>query len=252
VRKDPSDIPVSQDDIVFKWGREKLPSNSVAKRGIREYYDRFYAKADFEYYTEQITGKFLRAILRKAGVREHSFILDVGCATGFYTEQFRLMGHSAVGLDISRVGIMKGHVKYPDLPLLVADAALMPFKPSSFDVLFMLGCSLTNTYDLRAIQEYVSYLTNYLKRNGVLIFMGGSNFLGGTSPSSEWIYHRYDEIMRFVDRDKVDASVPYVTFFKLTSTFGKFSLNKSLSFALRALPLKKPRNIIYFIRKKNN
>lgn len=181
------------DNNVFRFGRENLPSNYLSKKELKEYYDRFYRRTEFKYYDEKITRRFLRTLLKKADVPSNTAILDVGCATGFYVEQFRSMGYKAVGLDISRVGILKGQSKYPSLPLLVGDAAVLLFRRASFDVIFISGCSLTNTYDMQALKEYFLYLTEYTKHNGVVIFISGSNFTGEVVPHSEWIHHRYNE-----------------------------------------------------------
>lgn len=233
------------DDNVFRFGRENLPSNYFSKNELKEYYDRFYRRTDFEYYDEKKTRRFLRALLKKAHVSPNTVILDVGCATGFYAEQFRIMGYKTVGLDISQIGISKGQSQYPSLPLLVGDAAVLPFRPASFDVLFISGCSLTNTHDIQAIQKYFLYLMNYINEDGVVIFISGSNFTGEAAPHSECIHHRYNEIMEFVDRTTVQAEGPYITTLRFVSLLGKISLAKMFSSMIKMLPGKRRWSIVY-------
>ena len=240
----------TEDDITYKYGRENLRDNPVAKKGIQEYYDRFYAKSDFNYYKENITNRFLKTILKKGHVQKGATILDVGCATGFYTRQFGILGYKAVGVDISSVGIFKGHIKYPSAVLLVGDASVLPLKNSSFDVLFMYGCSLTNTDDLDAIRSFITYLTGFISDDGVLIFIGGSNFSGTTSYPSEWISHSYNDIKKFIDVSEACFEGPYITFLKPLSFVGAISLNKLFSTLCRIFPTRKSRTIIYYIRKK--
>lgn len=239
-------------DVTYLFGRENLPFNPLAKRGIREYYDRFYQRSEFNYYSVGITRRFLRAVLRKAGIRQHASILDVGCATGFYTEQFRSLGHNSVGLDISSVGVMKGRSKYPAVSFTVGDAANLPCKPGSFDAIFMFGCSLTNTRDMRSIRKFLSSLADYIRDDGAVIFVGGSNFSGRQSKRSEWIHHRYEEILEFVDRSIVDADGPYITSLRLVSLVGRMSLTQFFSSFILSLPIKKEWGVVYFIRKKKN
>ncbi|MFZ1082676.1 MAG: class I SAM-dependent methyltransferase [Candidatus Kryptoniota bacterium] len=239
------------DNNVFRFGRENLPSNDLSKKEIKEYYDRFYGRTEFEHSDEKITRRFLRTLLKKARVLSHAAILDVGCATGFYAEQLRKMGYRTIGLDISQVGILKGQSKYLSLPLLVGDAAVLPFRGASFDVLFMSGCSLTNTRDMQAINEYFLYLMNYIKDDGVVIFISGSNFSGEIAPHSEWIHHSYDEILKFVDRKIVGVEGPYITALKFVSLFGKISLGKTFSSVIRMIPGRRSWSVVYFIRKKS-
>lgn len=248
--KHEGDIEETDDNEVFRYGRENLPSNNVSKEEIRQYYDIFYAEAEFDHYDEQISRSFLKALFKKALVPPGAAVLDVGCATGFYTEQFRRMGYAAVGLDISRVGILKGKSKYPSLQLLVGDAAGMPFKPASFDVLFMSGCSLANTGDLRSIQKFLERLTEYVTDKGVLIFVGGSNLTGQVSVHSEWIYHRYSEILNFVDPKAVEVEGPYITAARIASMLGSLSLTKTFSMFVRLLHGTKTWSVIYFLRRK--
>jgi len=242
----------NDDDAVFRFGRENLPSNVLAKRELKEYYDRFYGKSEFKYYDERTARRFLHTLLKKAQVPPCATILDVGCGTGFYSEQLRIMGFRPFGLDISHVGLQKGRLQYPSLPLTVGDASIMPFKAGSFDAVFISGCSLTNTRDLLSIQDYITGLTEYAKDNGAVVFVGGSNFTGGTAENSEWISHRYEEILQFVNREKVDVGGPYVTNFRLLSKFGNLVLNKSFSSVARRLPGDRRWSLVYYIRKKVN
>lgn len=243
---------LEQNDRVYRFGDENLPLNPVTKKYLKEYYDNFFQRSDFKYYDEDTTRRFLRAILRKGRVTAGGTILDVGCATGFNTEQLRKIGHMTIGVDISRVGVKKGRSKYPLLILVVGDAAAMPFKDSSFNAILVMGCSLTNTRDLNAIQSYLTTLTKYLSDDGVVVVVGASNFSGEVESDNEWIHHRYEEVLRFVDLKVVDADGPYVTNLRLLSRLGNAALNSIFSYAARRFFGKKRWSIIYFIRKKRS
>lgn len=238
------------DDRVYGSGTENLPSNVVTKERLRDYYDRFYEHQEFTHYRESATRKILRTLLKKTGAQENGKVLDVGCATGFYTEQLHQLGMTSIGVDISRVGISRGKASYPHLSFAVADAFRLPFAASSFDVLFMSGCSLTNTRDFGSIQSFFQGLTRYLTDNGSLIVMGASDFSGEQSPSNEWIYHTYAEILKYVDKSRMRVRGPYVTHLRLLSEFGSLALNRAASFFFRRLPGKRRWSVIYFIGKK--
>ncbi len=245
-------MQTQDDQNVYRFGDRDLPSNETTKKSLQQYYDRFYESSEFRYYDERTTKSFLRALLRRAGVPDNSRILDVGCATGFYTEQFRDIGSRSVGIDISRIGVLKGREKYSETQLAAGDASKMPFKMNSFDAVFMLGCSLTNTRDLQAIQSYHTYLTGFLRNGGVVISIGGSDFSGNTAQGSEWIYHTYEQIRNFVNRNEVDAEGPYITNLKLVSKIGRIGISKTLTRFLLKLPGSRRWTLIFFIRKKTH
>lgn len=235
---------------VFRFGGENLFRNDLSKRELKKYYDKFFAQTEFDNPDEEVAQRFLRTLLKKARVPTGAAVLDVGCATGFYAEQFRRLGYRAFGLDISSVAITKGASNYNRLPLLVGDAGALPIKRASLDVLFMSGCSLANTSDIASIRKFIESLMDHVRDHGVLIFVGGSNLTGEFPTQSEWIHHRYSEILNFVDREALNVEGPYITAVKLAGMIGRLSLTKTLSLALRLLGIKKTWSIIYFVRKK--
>lgn len=96
-----------QDTKVFRFGDSNLQDDSLTKKSLKEYYDNFYAGSEFAYYDELTTKRFLRTFLRKCRIPIGASILDVGCATGFYTEQIRELGFRCVGIDLSSAGILE-------------------------------------------------------------------------------------------------------------------------------------------------
>lgn len=227
-----------------------MGSDSIRK--LKECYDKFYQNSEFQYYDVETTRKFLNGILGKGCIKTGARILDIGCGTGFYTELLQASGYNAMGIDVSRVGLLKGRKRHPDLQLITGDASSMPFIHSSFDALFMNGCSLANTRDMNALQSYVSYLTGYLKDNGVLVFLGRSDFSGETSPNAGWIYHSFDEILRFVNREEVDVDGPCFTNMKLVTILGKLALNGFSSLSVRSRFGNLKWTFIYYVRRKRN
>lgn len=223
-----------------------------SNRELKEYYDKFYRESEFQYYDVKTTQRFLDAVLGKCRVTTGSRILDIGCGTGFYTELLHGAGYDSMGIDISRVGLLKGRETHLELQLVAGDASSMPFIRGSFDVLFMNGCSLANTHDIDSIQLNTSYLTRYCKDHGVLIFLGQSDCSGKSGPNASWIYHSFDEILRFVNRAEIDVDGPYFTNTKLVTILGKFALSRFFS------PLAKSRlgnlkwTFVYYIRRKRN
>ena len=59
-------------------------------------------------------------------------VLDLGCGTGDHVAQLRSTGVDATGVDGSAAMIERARGKFPDLPLLVADARRLPYE-AAFD-----------------------------------------------------------------------------------------------------------------------
>lgn len=69
--------------------------------------------------------------------RRDGRLLDVGCGAGRTTRELAERGYDVVGMDISERMIDRAAELLSDIPLVVADAATLPFDDSTFDyVLF--------------------------------------------------------------------------------------------------------------------
>jgi SAM-dependent methyltransferase len=103
-------------------------------------------------------------------------VLDLGCATGFYTEYALERGASVTAIDASQAMIDKLviKIKSPKVKLYCADISQpMPFlKSDSFDVVI---CSLVMDY----VKDWVSLLAELyrvLKKGGRLVISTGHPF----------------------------------------------------------------------------
>src|SRR6476646_6938623 len=63
--------------------------------------------------------------------------LDIGCGTGRNFETIRASGRSVVGLDFSADQLRLARTR-TDGPLMVADAAVLPFADASFDTAMVM------------------------------------------------------------------------------------------------------------------
>ena len=59
-------------------------------------------------------------------------VLDIGCGTGNYTSALAKRGLTMVGLDLSRSMLAMARAKHPQLPLVCADGAALPFAGGAF------------------------------------------------------------------------------------------------------------------------
>jgi ubiquinone/menaquinone biosynthesis C-methylase UbiE len=96
-------------------------------------------------------------------------VLDIGCASGYYTEYALNEGATVSAVDISRkmINELDSHVKSPKLSLYRADVSLpMPFlKSDSFDCVI---CSLMLHY-IKEWEAPLGELYRVLKKGGRLV-----------------------------------------------------------------------------------
>ncbi|MFN0207636.1 MAG: class I SAM-dependent methyltransferase [Planctomycetota bacterium] len=91
--------------------------------------------------------------------------LDLGCGTGFFLADVRTHSRQAVGLDISYEMLDLAQKELPDTFTAQGDAENLPFKESSFDVVFCKG-SLHHTRDH---EGFLKGCRRVLRPGGVLI-----------------------------------------------------------------------------------
>jgi demethylmenaquinone methyltransferase/2-methoxy-6-polyprenyl-1,4-benzoquinol methylase len=101
--------------------------------GLYESYDRVLEAA-----TLMQDRYWKRWIVSKASLRDGMAILDVGCGTGVLEESLNEMGLSVIGVDLTEEMIRLAQHKRMECIecLAVGDAEHLPFKDSSFDVVF--------------------------------------------------------------------------------------------------------------------
>ena len=221
----------------------------LTQEQVIEYYDEFYARDDFVYYSRKKTEKILRVLCARAGCRAGARVLDLGCGTGFYTSVFRQLGYDATGIDISATAIDKARQQYPDARFLVDDATNLHFERGTFELIFSLGVSVMNTHEMPKMHLYVRHLIEFLAPGGVLLFIGGSDLGGGQSRTSSWLNHRWSEILNFIPKDAGIVEGPFLTHFRLIATAPHGALNNATTMILRIPFFRFMRKVVYIVHK---
>jgi SAM-dependent methyltransferase len=90
----------------------------VGHRGYTEYYNRYYYRAKRR--------ALLRCLRRHGITLRGRRVLDVGCGTGFFVEQYRSLGADVVGVDISEVAVHSLRRRCPAGCFVHRDAASEP------------------------------------------------------------------------------------------------------------------------------
>jgi SAM-dependent methyltransferase len=133
--------------------------------------------------------------LRRLGMDGQGLkVLDVGCATGYYTEAFRLLGCEATGLDYSEVGLQRAKEKFPKCTFVQMNG-FEPILANTFDVIFCRGFSGANTHDLNFIASWVDKYFPYLNKNGFFVLSASTNFTG-VEREGEMVNLSWDELKK--------------------------------------------------------
>lgn len=105
-------------------------------------------------------------------------VLDLGCGYGYYTEYFRSIGGSPVGIDGAQTMIDIAQKTYPECSFSVGDITkILPFGADSFDIVF---CNQV-LMDIEDIQSVLAECHRILKRDGVFYYsIVHPAFYGGT------------------------------------------------------------------------
>lgn len=105
-------------------------------------------------------------------------ILDVGCASGTFTNKVSSLFPQAkiTGIDVHQSAIKYGQIKYPHINFILADAHRIPFKDSSLDLVICYETIEHLNKPLEALKE----MRRVLKKDGTaLIAMDSGSLLFG-------------------------------------------------------------------------
>jgi len=136
------------------------------------------------------------SVYSKQNQKKGLTLLDVGCATGFFTKAFSKLGYNAYGLDYSEVAIVKASNYHPECHFLHGDG-FNPTIKNTFDLIFCKGFSGANTHDLEFVASWANKYIKILNHNGVFVFSYSSNFTG-KEKAEETVNWAKDEIESFI------------------------------------------------------
>jgi SAM-dependent methyltransferase len=156
---------------------------------LAQRYDRNYLQPNYFDYKEWLYRPYIKALVKKAGLKKGSSVLDAGCGQGFFTSLFADLGFAAVGVDISAEGIRAAQRKYSSSrACYVVGDIRTPDLARQFDCVFTRSCSLFNSEAFGELQEVTDAFLTHVRPGGIFIF----DYYTKLSPreaSPSWIYH---------------------------------------------------------------
>jgi SAM-dependent methyltransferase len=121
----------------------------------------------------QVAADALRRLLGPGAGR----CLDLGCGGGHFTALAADLGWQVTGIELSRDQLRHARARLPDVELVQADAASLPFPAASFDATFS---TFTHT-DFDDFAAAVREARRVLRPGGRLVYIGNHPcFVGAT------------------------------------------------------------------------
>src|SRR5688572_3110111 len=142
--------------------------NKCSSDKVAESYDTTYSIPNFYQHRPWLYGPMIRAVLKKAGVKRDSVVLDAGCGQGQFSRLLAGPGHNVLGVDLSEVGVAEARRNAgPRERFAVLN--ITDIK-DTFDAVFCRSFSLYNSNDFATRRECTGRLLELVRPGGVLIW----------------------------------------------------------------------------------
>jgi SAM-dependent methyltransferase len=170
--------------------------------------------------------------LRKSGFsKTRASVLDIGCATGYYTESFRLAGCSSLGLDYSEVAVQQAAQRF-SMCRFIQMNGFEPVFGELFDIAFCRGFSGANTHDLEFIASWVNKYMQYISPGGYFVLAYSSDF-SGKEKQGETVNLTHAELTSLVNLIDGEYKGKYIFYYfgfisKAKRLFDKFIVKKQI------------------------
>jgi len=129
--------------------------------------------AFFQGHASRRTLKRMRICLELIDLKPDMKVLDVGCGSGFFSDEVVAKGACWYGMDISLLMLlhgMKNRSGYSNnsRSWINGDGLKLPFKDESFDAVLCVG--LINFLGRRIFPDIISEMGRVLRCNGLIVF----------------------------------------------------------------------------------
>jgi SAM-dependent methyltransferase len=210
---------------------------------LRETYNRYFSQEKNRWTssdtkkTEKVARQTVQWLKQSGYTRTSGKFLDVGCATGFYTEAFRTLGFDATGLDYSEEAVKQATKNFPQCTFIQMNG-FEPVFQEKFDLIFCRGFSGANTHDLTFIATWMNKYVNYLSDGGFFV-LGYSSDFSGKENEGETVNLSRKELKDLTS--KINAS------YTGTHVFYYFGLLSKVKRLIDKTLLKKPVKDYYYL-----
>ena len=137
---------------------------------IAKYYDKWF-QTKVGKYVDTTEKELIFSLLKT----KRGMALDLGCGTGNYIFELKKRNFKIVGMDISKEMLKIALKKFPEVPLIRADAYKIPFKSNVFDLVLSI-----------TVFEFIKKPEEVLKEIYRILKPGGEFIIGTMNGRSLW------------------------------------------------------------------
>lgn len=211
---------------------------------LRQTYNRYFSQeknvwtSSDKKKTVKVARKTVQWIKQSGYTDVNGKFLDVGCATGFYTEAFRTLGFQSTGLDYSEEAVKQATKNFPNCNFIQMNG-FDPKLSERYNLIFCRGFSGANTHDLDFIASWINKYINSLEPGGFFI-LGYSSDFSGKEKEGETVNMSQQELEALVSKVQATYSGLHIFYY-----FGWISKLKRI--AEKTLLKKKVKDYYYVL-----
>ncbi len=109
------------------------------KRAELTFFSGHAAVDEYNVFTEPSTRKLFDRCVQLARIKPATFVADIGCGSGVFSQLLRESNVKAIGLDLSYPLLVVGRRKYPGASFVVGDAECLPLPTGKADGVLLSG-----------------------------------------------------------------------------------------------------------------
>ncbi|MGA3113207.1 MAG: class I SAM-dependent methyltransferase [Syntrophobacteraceae bacterium] len=94
---------------------------------------------EYNVFTESSTRKLFERCVQLARIKPATFVADIGCGSGVFSQLLLDSNVNAIGLDLSYPLLVLGRRKYPGASFVVGDAECLPLPTGKADGVLLSG-----------------------------------------------------------------------------------------------------------------
>ena len=199
----------------------------LGKNGLNHYLKCQY-KSRFPY-SPTDDKKIISVIIKYLSLINESFILDIGCGEGVYSNFFFEEKNKVIGIDLAKPLLELAKINHPEIDFYAINANNMPFPDEVFDVIFCSNFSLYFRSDIQSKIEFTKYIFSKLKIGGIFIFSLTSNLSGHNEESDAGIQNLQLSEAKEIFQDFKILNTSFIIRKYFPRLFRKFILSRVLS-----------------------
>ncbi len=153
-----------------------------------KYFSNFYDTVNPVFWNEKMRSRAIELF----SIQENDTVLDIGCGTGFATEELANKSNEVHAVDITKEQLSKALEKNIDANFILGDADNLPYKDNSFDAVWSSGAIEYFPEPVKTLKE----ARRVTKKQGKILIVGPNK------PKNRFLKAIANSIMLFYNKEE--------------------------------------------------